>query len=43
MIKEKFNLIGKVVIIIGVLKGIGEVMVRGLVEFGVIVVVSSCK
>lgn len=40
-IKELFNLEGKVAIITGASKGIGESMARGLAEFGASVVVSS--
>ena len=43
MIKEKFNLTGKIAIITGASKGIGEAMARGLAEFGATVVVSSRK
>ena len=43
MIKEKFNLTGKVAIITGASKGIGEAMARGMAEFGATVVVSSRK
>ena len=43
MIKEKFDLSGKVAIITGASKGIGEAMARGLAEFGATVVVSSRK
>jgi len=43
MIKEKFNLGGKVAIITGASKGIGEAMARGMAEFGATVVISSRK
>ncbi len=43
MIKEKFNLTGKVAVITGASKGIGEAIARGMAEFGAIVVVSSRK
>ena len=43
MIKEKFNLTGKVAIITGASKGIGEAIARGMAEFGAKVVVSSRK
>lgn len=43
MIKEKFDLSGKVAIITGASKGIGEAMARGMAEFGATVVVSSRK
>ena len=43
MIKERFNLDGKVAIITGASKGIGEAMARGLAEFGTKVVISSRK
>lgn len=43
MIKEKFDLTGKVAIITGASKGIGEAMARGMAEFGATVVVSSRK
>lgn len=43
MIKEKFNLTGKVAIITGASKGIGEAMARGMAEFGATVIVSSRK
>lgn len=42
-IKNLFNLEGKVAIITGASKGIGESMARGLAEFGAKVVVSSRK
>lgn len=42
-IKPLFNLDGKVAIITGASKGIGEAMARGLAEFGAKVVVSSRK
>ena len=38
-----FNLDGKVALITGASKGIGEAMARGLAEFGARVVVSSRK
>lgn len=43
MIKEKFNLTGKVAIITGASKGIGEAMARGMAEFGATVIISSRK
>ena len=43
MIKEKFDLTGKVAIITGSSKGIGEAMAKGLAEFGAKVVISSRK
>ncbi len=43
MIKEKFNLTGKIAIITGASKGIGEAMARGIAEFGATVIVSSRK
>ncbi len=43
MIKEKFNLTGKVAIVTGASKGIGEAMARGMAEFGATVVISSRK
>lgn len=43
MIKEKFDLTGKVAIITGASKGIGEAMARGMAEFGATVIVSSRK
>ncbi|MGB0932406.1 MAG: SDR family NAD(P)-dependent oxidoreductase [Chitinophagales bacterium] len=43
MIKEKFDLTGKIAIITGASKGIGEAMARGMAEFGATVVVSSRK
>lgn len=43
MIKEKFDLSGKVAIVTGASKGIGEAMARGMAEFGAKVVVSSRK
>lgn len=42
-IKNKFNLQGKVAIITGASKGIGESIARGLAEFGASVVISSRK
>lgn len=42
-IKNLFNLDGKVAVITGASKGIGEAMARGLAEFGAKVVVSSRK
>ena len=42
-IKSLFNLEGKVAIITGASKGIGEAMARGLAEHGASVVVSSRK
>lgn len=42
-IKSRFNLQGKVAIVTGASKGIGESMARGLAEFGAKVVVSSRK
>lgn len=42
-IKSLFNLEGKVAIITGASKGIGEAMARGLAEFGAKVVISSRK
>ena len=43
MIKSKFDLTGKVAIITGASKGIGEAMARGMAEFGATVVISSRK
>ena len=42
-IKPLFNLDGKVAIVTGASKGIGEAMARGLAEFGAKVVISSRK
>ncbi len=42
-IKQLFNLEGKVAVVTGASKGIGEAMARGLAEFGAKVVVSSRK
>ena len=42
-IKQQFNLEGKVAIVTGASKGIGESIARGLAEFGAKVVVSSRK
>ncbi|MGB0838549.1 MAG: glucose 1-dehydrogenase [Chitinophagales bacterium] len=42
-IKKQFNLEGKVAIITGASKGIGESIARGLAEFGAKVVISSRK
>ncbi|MEL6141197.1 MAG: SDR family NAD(P)-dependent oxidoreductase, partial [Bacteroidota bacterium] len=42
-IKPLFNLEGKVAIVTGASKGIGEAMARGLAEFGAKVVISSRK
>ena len=42
-IKDRFNLEGKVAIITGSSKGIGEAIARGLAEFGAKVVISSRK
>ena len=41
MIKSKFDLDGKVAIITGSSKGIGEAIARGLAEFGATVIISS--
>ena len=43
MIKSKFDLTGKVAIVTGASKGIGEAMARGMAEFGATVVISSRK
>lgn len=42
-VKAKFDLSGKVAVVTGASKGIGESMARGLAEFGAQVVVSSRK
>ncbi len=42
-VKQQFNLEGKVAIVTGASKGIGESIARGLAEFGAKVVVSSRK
>ncbi len=42
-IKNKFNLNGKVALVTGASKGIGESIARGLAEFGAKVIVSSRK
>lgn len=43
MTKDKFDLTGKVAILTGATKGIGEGMARGLAEYGATVVISSRK
>lgn len=42
-IKSRFDLIGKVAVVTGASKGIGEAIARGMAEFGANVVVSSRK
>ena len=42
-IKNLFNLDGKVAVVTGASKGIGEAMARGMAEFGAKVVISSRK
>lgn len=42
-VKKLFNLEGKVAVVTGASKGIGEAMARGLAEFGAKVVISSRK
>jgi len=43
MTKDKFDLTGKVAILTGASKGIGEGMARGLAEYGATVIISSRK